>query len=388
MVETEAHDLGGSAYALSLEHLQKHNVQPAGYAMARCKAALSTSTFVVSTHNAKGAVALTEDASSLFLQNPALLQAVHRLAWQADGHKWRLDGCWSLDDEDMQQQLDWQEVAGGGKVFIASLTRGARLHKWITAKLQPPAGSSGNGITLSRVEVVKSATTIAGFHYRVQQTAARLTANGGKNPFVQQWPGDDVKTAMLRHLESQFAAAERDGVRVLPLWHGCSAAVADEIMSKGPAYLAKTDDGLFGAGIYLTPQPEYAAAYSSQLFSQQFEHRAVAEGEFVLLLCAVCVGSAYPLTRAADYAGLSDGVLQCKYRSRHLHPGCDAHHVLVDAHKGFSPPHVDSPLEHHFEEAVVSQESQVLPIAKVTVKVDKVMLAQSMNNTKHKNIVF
>ena len=365
MVETEAHDLGGSAYALSLEHLQKHNVQPAGYAMARCKAALSTSTFVVSTHNAKGAVALTEDASSLFLQNPALLQAVHRLAWQADGHKWRLDGCWSLDDEDMQQQLDWQEVAGGGKVFIASLTRGARLHKWITAKLQPPAGSSGNGITLSRVEVVKSATTIAGFHYRVQQTAARLTANGGKNPFVRTWPSDETKTAMLRHLESQFAAAERDGVRVLPLWHGCSAAVADEIMSKGPAYLAKTDDGPFGAGVYLTPQPEYAATFPASKLSG-----STGVGEVVLLLCAVCVGSAYPLTRGADMAVSESGVMQCKYRNRPLHPGCDAHYVLVDVHKCFSPPQADSPSRQHFEEVVVASGAQVLPLAKVVAKAD------------------
>ena len=324
-----------------------------------------------------------ERAADLFVRNPALQHP--DLAWHADGHEWRVEGShpWSLNDEDMQQQLGWQEVAGDGRVFTAQLPQGTRLHQWIAAQLQPPAGSSDHGITLSRVEVVKSATTLGLFNYRVQQTAARLTANGGKNPFVQQWPDDAVKTAMLRHLESQFAAAERDGVRVLPLWHGCSAAVADEIMSKGPAYLAKTDDGLFGAGIYLTPQPEYAAAYSSQFFSQQPEHRDVAEGEFVLLLCAVCVGSAYPLTRAADYAVLSDGVLQCKYRSRHLHPGCDAHHVLVDAHKGFSPPQVDSPLEHHFEEVVVAQEAQVLPIAKVTVRVDKKQLGQHLLSLKY-----
>ena len=386
MVETEAHDLGGSAYALSLEHLQKHNVQPAGYAMARCKAALSTSTFVVSTHNAKGAVALTEDASSLFLQNPALLQAVHRLAWQADGHKWRLDGCWSLDDEDMQQQLDWQEMAGGGKVFTALLPQGTRLHQWIAAQLQPPAGSSDHGITLSRVEVVKSATTIAGFHYRVQQTAARLTGNGGNNPFVRTWPGDAVKTAMLRHLESQFAAAERDGVRVLPLWHGCSAAVADEIVTKGIANVAERPALLYGSGIYLTPQPEYAAGYASGVIKSPSQHEEASE--FVLLLCAVCVGSAYPITRAADYRvsvpcdrhnGQGDvHCKQCKtfcaFQNCFLHPGCDAHHVLMDIHTGWHAAKATAPLCHHFEEVVVAHDSQVLPIAKVTVKVDKMQL--------------
>ena len=239
--------MGGSVYALSPADLQRHVAVPAGCSLRDCYSA-EAGAFVAAAHPPHTRVQMK--VADLLVRNPVLLHP--DFAWHADGHRWYVEGAypWSLDDEDMQQQLNWQEVAGGEKVFKAPLPQGTRLHQWIAAQLQPPAGSNDHGITLSRVEVVKSATTIAGFHFRVQQTAARLTANGGKNPFVRTWPSDETKSAMLCHLESQFAAAERDGVRVLPLWHGCSADDADEIMSKGPANLAKTDDGLFGAGIY------------------------------------------------------------------------------------------------------------------------------------------
>ena len=372
VIEAEAHDMDGSVFALSLEQLKEHNPQPAGYAMHECMTALPKNGTVVSNYLVGDGFHETEPAADLFVRNPALLHPA--LAWHADGHEWRVEGShpWSLDDEDMQQQLDWQEVAGGGKVFNAPLPPDTRLHQWIAAQLQPPAGSNGHGITLSRVEVVKSATTIAGFHYRLKQTAARLTANGGNNPFVKAWPGDAVKAAMLRHLESQFAAADWDGVRVLPLWHGCSAAVADEIMSKGPAALATLDAGFFGSGIYFTPQPEYAAAYAAGCFAPQFS-APNADGDHVILLCAVCVGSVYPITRAADYPAHGKA---SKFKGKPLHSGCDAHHALVDSSTSWQAAKTATPLQHHFEEIVVAQEAQVLPIAKVSVKVDIAQLSQ------------
>ena len=327
---------------------------------------------------------MTERAADLFVRNPALLHP--DLAWHADRHRWRVERSshpWSLDDDDMQQ-LDWQEVAGDGEVFKAPLPQGTRLHQWIAARLQPAAGSSDHGITLSRVEVVKSAITLGAFHYRVQQTAARLTANGGNNPFVRTWPGDEVKTVMLRHLESQFAAAERDGVRVLPLWHGCSAAVADEIMSKGPAALATLDAGYFGAGIYFTPQPEYAAAYPAEVL----DGNTTGVCEAALLLCAVSVGSVYPVTWKDDYNSKTTDTEKdkSKYFGKPLHSGCDAHHALVDRTVGFQAAKVDTPLQHHFEEVVVSQDAQVLPIAKVLVEVDRAAMKKYILAKEYKQL--
>ena len=376
VIEAEAHGIDGSVFALSLEQLKEHNPQPAGYAMRNCVAALPCNGYVVASH--PQGVRLTERAADLFVRNPALLHP--DLAWHADGHEWHVEGAypWSLDDEDMQQQLNWQEVAGDGRVFKAPLPPDTRLHQWIAARLQPPAGSSDHGITLSRVEVVKSATTLGLFNYRVQQTAARLTANGGNNPSVQQWPDDAVKTAMLRHLESQFAVTKRDGVRVLPLWHGCSAAVADEIMSKGPAYLATLDAGYFGAGIYFSPQPEYAAAYPAEVL----DGNTTGVCEAALLLCAVSVGSVYPVTWKDDYNSKTTDTEKdkSKYFGKPLHSGCDAHHALVDRTVGFQAAKVDTPLQHHFEEVVVSQDAQVLPVAKVVVRVDRQQLGRYLDN--------
>ena len=368
MVEEELVGLAAVQYALSPSQLQQHHDPcPAGFLLSTCMAAQDDRAVVTSTHPPDQQQPMQERVGSLFVRNPVL--AGSQVEWFSDGHKWWLDGCWSLDDEDMQQQLNWQEVAGGGRVFKAPLEPDTRLHQWITAQLQPPAGSSDHGITLSRVEVVKSATTLGLFNYRMQQTAARLTANGGKNPFVRTWPSDETKTAMLRHLESQFAAAERDGVRVLPLWHGCSADDANEIMSKGPAALATLDLGYFGSGIYFSQQPDYAAAYPAKVFSGQ----TTGVCNVMLLLCAVCVGSVYPITRGEDYA---DGSRESKYYGRPLHSGCDAHFALIDSTVGYQAAKVDTPLQHHFDEVVVSQESQVLPIAKVLVEVDRQQLGR------------
>ena len=38
------------------------------------------------------------------------------------------------------------------------------------------------------------------------------------------------------------------------------------------------------------------------------------------------------------------------------------------------------PLQHHFEEVVVSQDAQVLPIAKVLVEVDRQQLGRYLDN--------
>ena len=98
--------------------------------------------------------------------------------------------------------------------------------------------------------------------------------------------------------------------------------------------------------------------------SQQVKHES---GEFTLLLCAVCVGSVYPITREKNYA---EGSNMCEFRGRVLQPECDTHHALVERSTRWQSAQVDTPLQYHFEEVVVANESQVLPIAKVTVRIN------------------
>ena len=57
-----------------------------------------------------------------------------------------------------------------------------------------------------------------------------------------------------------------------------------------------------------------------------------------------------------------------------MHPECDTHHALVDRSTSWQAAKKETPLCHHFEEVVVAHDSQVLPIAKVTVRVDKKQL--------------
>ena len=357
-------------YALSPLDLQRHNAMPAGFELSACLQEAQASGFVEASHPRD--IAAVEKTDALFIHSPSLTaRGASAATWHAPGHEWWVGEAWRLEELD---GLTMKRVGRGHGVFGAVLPGSAGLHKWIVAKLG--GGDKGialHGVSLSRVEVVKSVTTLAGFHYRLQQTTARLASNGGNNPFVKRLPVEAVvKRRMLDYLKSQFVQTRNRGVRVLLLWHGCSAAVADEIMSKGPACLAAQDDGFFGAGIYFTPQPEYAAAYAAGLFNtsakKQDASSGVARPKRVILLCAVCVGSVYPISRAIDYP--SNGRNKCSLHGQALTRGWDARYVLVDRRLGFQAAAADTPLHFDFEEVVVAHDSQVLPIAKVEIDVD------------------
>ena len=358
--------MNGTQFALWPRDLEKDKAYPAGFEMSKCKAALQGDEYVAASH--PPGVMGSERARALFLMNPAAELA--DLAWHVPRHTWRVEGehPWSLDDEDLGG-LQWEEVGDEAKVFRASLPAETRLYAWIAAQLQPPAGGSAHGITLSRVEMIKSNVTLSTFNFKLQQTAARLAANNGKNPFVREWPHDEVKTAMLRHLASRFAACEQQGVRVLPLWHGCSETVADEVVRQGFAPVVDKPYSFFGAGIYFTPQPAYAAGFASGVIKKPTEHKEEA-GEFVLLLNMVNVGSVYPVTRASDYNGTS-----CNYKDSNIVAGCNAHYVLVDVDSKWQAAKTETPYVHHFEEVVVGHGSQVLPFAKVYVTVNTAELS-------------
>ena len=352
--------MNGTQFALWPRDLEKDKAYPAGFEMSKCKAALQGDEYVAASH--PPGVMGSERARALFLMNPAAELA--DLAWHVPRHTWRVEGehPWSLDDEDLGG-LQWEEVGDEAKVFRASLPAETRLYAWIAAQLQPRAGGSAHGITLSRVEMIKSNVTLSTFNFKLQQTAARLAANNGKNPFVREWPHDEVKTAMLRHLASRFAACEQQGVRVLPLWHGCSVDAADEIMCSGPMNFA-ADLGFFGPGIPFTPDLEYAAGFSTGVITCKESKRTEA-GEFVLLLNMVNVGTVYPVTRAKNYAPNSN---VCEFLGRMLYPGCDSHYALVDISTKWQAAKTEAPYVHHFEEVVAGHSSQVLPFARVFVK--------------------
>ena len=129
--------------------------------------------------------------------------------------------------------------------------------------------------------------------------------------------------------------------------------------------MSSHDSGFFGKGIYVTPNSEYAAKYA-------FGHGGIGTNYDphphdptlrAVLLCSVCVGLAYPVTREVDYGGRSSG--NSDLYGHPLKSGCDAHLALVHANKGYQA------VDHEYAqygEVVVSQYAAVLPLAILWVK--------------------
>lgn len=163
------------------------------------------------------------------------------------------------------------------------------------------------------------------------------------------------------------------------VWHGCSAAAMQSICAYGTADLRITDGGFFGAGIYATPHAAYAATYCVP----------DKDGVKTVLLCVCHVGNTYPISRRTDYPHpdkFQGGSVSC-FHFQHPVPydeatgqfdtraanllksdkgmkaGFDSHYISISEKEGYQA--VDSAAEYDFDEVVLKEASQVLPIAAV-----------------------
>jgi hypothetical protein len=191
--------------------------------------------------------------------------------------------------------------------------------------------------------------------------------------------GDDPqKDEVLKRFEtvqqraaSFFREEPEGGMALLATFHGTDEAAAKSIAAYGAKDLRGTDPGYAGAGIYTTIQAEYAARYSDLSRSG------------CMVLCAVAVGNVYPISRCdyespydaqyykeggrrtAAHSKFYDGTNQSGFA---LKPRYDAHwftvhaprHDTVDA-ECYMPG--DDRFPACFDEVVVKEEKQVLPIA-------------------------
>ena len=284
------------------------------------------------------------------------------LPWHVDNNAW-FTQTWALDDA-FDREMKWHRVTPEGNdehvVFTVALPHTTPLYHWIAGEV------SFGGLTLSRVEVVKSATMLKAFQSRLGQVGTQRAQPGG--PFNAEFGKEDtVKHAMLEAMKSGLADTSRRHMTVLLAWHGCGEAVVDSIVKGGAVNLAGANDrGYFGSGIYLTRQAPYAAGYSTRRIHGADKWREPNDrGEHVLLLCAVSVRLAYPVSHSKDYA---QGSNVCSFYGKKLHGACDTHYVHVSTASGFQA--TRDPTQFNFEEVVVAQEAQVLPFAKVYVRVD------------------
>jgi actin-related protein 3 len=276
--------------------------------------------------------------------------------WEWDGPKQQYNETVLGDDDDFYDNIKdaWRRKNGKGKK---------------------------NHLKIQRVVLVENTALRQQFGIGVHTMETRRHQSA---LFNEQLEDDGEKRILLERLKGYFEAESGlEKVNVIYAWHGCSHAAADAICSLGGADLRKTDGGFFGAGIYVTPHAEYAAGQYSAM------NEPNASGEHVALLCLVSIGNAYPISRTTDYVQKDDysALSVSKYHYAHpvpagatidflldhknrqdkvLKAGFDAHFASISTLHSFQAVGPDT--NHDYDEIVLKEERQVLPVAKVYFK--------------------
>ena len=122
-------------------------------------------------------------------------------------------------------------------------------------------------------------------------------------------------------------------------WHGTSSEKLQSVINSGFANLRSTDGGFFGAGCYFAQEAAYACRYSR--FSPPTD-----DGTWLVILCILGVGCAYPLTPDIDYPNPNfHDHFYSKFFAESTQPAfalqtpCDVHYVPVRRYDEF--PHDD-----------------------------------------------
>ena len=221
--------------------------------------------------------------------------------------------------------------------------------------------------SIQDVEVVRSAD-LAGFESYLNTLHRHRLGNVFDITLTapEQRQAHDLLRSYFHPLPPGVSSARR--ANTLFAFHGCKASVVTSIVTSGFGNLSLLDPGYFGKGYYLTPNAEYAAMYACGDIAGVVPEADKATGFFPVLMCALAVGTCYPVTRVVDYPH-SDPTLAAsghsKLYDRPLHSKCDAHFAPVHESKGFQC--VDAELA-QFSELVLNQYQAALPLAILWIK--------------------
>ena len=192
---------------------------------------------------------------------------------------------------------------------------------------------------------VRVTSGLLGLEREVQAGAANIVAS---------------RQAVLNHFRAYPSLAPDipglSGVKVVLGFHAApNEEVARSILGGNFAILASLDDGYFGQGIYVTLDAEYAI--------EEYGRRQHGQDCVALLVCAIIVGSAYPVVEMPNGPG--------GFLGRALVPKADAHVAVVGWHAddaNWLPcDHTEWAGQQTYTELVVRDESQVLPLGYVMV---------------------
>ncbi|MBA3238048.1 MAG: hypothetical protein H0T62_06825, partial [Parachlamydiaceae bacterium] len=173
-----------------------------------------------------------------------------------------------------------------------------------------------------------------------------------------------AKKAFDLNINKEFKHA-----KVVPMFHGTRKSVIDDIFSANLANLASINGGLLGKGVYHTSSAQYAQIYAEKT------------GEGALLMNWICFSSVYPVihhpTVEDDVRDQKDSRwfdLSDEKKKKHwvyltgspavITPNYNAHYALVsrtvhNKAEDFYPFVYGT--EHHYDELVTFDASQVLP---------------------------
>ena len=298
-------------------------------------------------------------------------------AWSLPAFGWR-SGAIALTPE-LDAELQY---AVEGTVAVAdpySGEHGSKAQSLALAieTLAGEGGAQGRPFMASvmAIAIAKNQDLIVAFNTRLRRLQTQREKNKGTELFNGRWDvglsdaESEEKRAVYQRLERCFINtdfASQGGVKIVLMWHGVkSEAAADAILASGlSSRVSGEDEGFFGKGVYLTSQAEYAAFYANN------QNQPKRGETYTLLLCAVCIANAYPVTRRVDYSANSD---ISKFHFHHgdehtakaLKGGFDAHFAAVSKAEGYQAATLLEGAD--FDELVVASEEQVLPFAKVKV---------------------
>lgn len=173
-----------------------------------------------------------------------------------------------------------------------------------------------------------------------------------------------LKREYMRKLEGQlsFSANRFQTTGIVPVIQGTRENSAHRIAKNGFGTVATLDLGWYGQGIYFTNRMAYASVYSTP----------TNDGSLVFVLGLACPGNALPVTETPFLGPPSQRMSNPQgFLGKPCQRGYQSHYAVVDFSSSSTIPQgyplKEPPTEKSFDELVVFESAQVLPLFLVYV---------------------
>jgi len=252
----------------------------------------------------------------------------------------------------------WKRV----KNYEQSILESGPLYDFITEKFNEKL----NFMKITEIHIVRNHAIQSDFIQQMEHFEYNRTELNLFNTYVSPDPQKQYLINTLKKLFIRQDVFKR--TNVLLTFHGTSSALCDSIFQGGLQNLRNLDGGWFGAGIYVTPDIDYAIK-SYSLKTAPNDH-----GEYCVLVCLCVVGITYPLTLCSDdfpeYPKEKISKYHCDWpkekgirNDKALNRGFDSHFIGVSYEMNYNASEFAD--DSTFYELVFSSNKQVLPLAVV-----------------------